>query len=166
MNDWKEAQKEAAAYAASELEANKYKLRRLGISQDRGPVPQEDQDKFNALQAEAKSLLKKIDAESKDFRDGSNKLKIRRSYCYDLIYLAEEYPDTTTFLQEGKDGLEDARIDPKEFEGKDPGEVVRGIFEDLNQQIRSNSERRRELLDVAMDIQPRMSRVGFVQHNL
>lgn len=161
VNDWKETEKVAEANAASEAEANKYKLRRRRFTEDRGPVPNEDQDKFNEIQTEAKALLKKIDAESEDFKNGSERLKSKRHYCQDLVYLAAEYLDTVEFLEEAKECLEDAKIDAKEFEGKVPDEVVAAIFEDCDAQINAIRAHRRELLEAYCDIQSRMSRVSL-----
>ena len=153
--DFKQAEEQGKANVAREAELDKYRLHRKFWDEDKGPVPKEDQDKYTAIQTEAKAIIGKIDAESEDFKYPM-KLRMKQEYYEQLAYSAQEETDSKKFVEDNKDVMEDAGLDSKDFEGKVPEEVISQKWEELIEKMKMNKAHRRELFEQWHNIQTKM----------
>ncbi|KAF2630575.1 hypothetical protein BU25DRAFT_418948 [Macroventuria anomochaeta] len=99
VNENHKAEQQAKIQAAAEAEANKRRLKRHFFDQDKGPVSQGDHNKHITIQQDPRALLKKIEAGSEGFKEGSDRLKTKLHYYQGLIPMAEMFPDLTEFLE-------------------------------------------------------------------
>lgn len=152
--EFHQAEEKAKADAVSEAELDRYRLHRRHWDENSSPILKEDQDKYNVTQEEAKALLKKVNAESEDFKNPQSLVRKRPLYqeLQQLLYFNEEETDTAKFAQENKERLEDAEIDIKEFEGKTVEEVLGEKWEQLIERMKTNKARRRELFEEWQEI--------------
>jgi len=157
VSDFKKSEEQKKATAAREAELDKYRLHRRTFDEDQGPIPKEDQDKYTAIQAEAKAILEKIDAESEDFK---NPILLRRKEAdyEELAYAVQEESDSKKFVEDNKDKLADTGFDIKDFEGKTPEEVISQKWKELGEKINANKARRQELFEQWNHVQTKSRR--------
>jgi hypothetical protein len=154
VSDFKKSEEQKKATAAREAELDKYRLHRRTFDEVKAPIPKEDQDKYTAIQAEAKAILEKIDAESEDFKN-PNQLRMKERTCEELAYAAQEESDSKKFVEDNKDKMADAGFDIKDFEGKTPEEVISQKWKELTEKMEANKARRRELYEQWNHVQMR-----------
>jgi hypothetical protein len=154
VSNFRKSEEEQKAAAAREAELDKYRLHRRTFEEVKDPIPKEDQEKYNAIQAEAKAILEKIDAESEDFKNPIQ-LRMKERTCEELAYAAQEESDSKKFVEDNKDKMADAGFDIKDFEGKTPEEVISQKWKELTEKMEANKARRRELYEQWNHVQMR-----------